>query len=191
MNVAVNDIARVYAGSIVELCDTEDKLNQLEAEMKVVSNLVLEDFELKHFFDTPTISKDSKIEFVNKTFSKQFSESTVDFISVLFEHNRQSYIGDIYDAILESVDKINNRKRVTVISSEELDKKTVDKISSELTVKLKSEIVIEQKVESDIIGGIIIKIGDLVIDGSVAKDLKKIKSNLLNSEVRSEIAYED
>jgi len=189
--VAVNDIARVYAGSIVEMCETSDMLNQLEQEMKLVSDLVAEDEKLKHFLDTPVISKNEKIEFVNKTFSNKFSEMTVNFINVLIEHNRQDFIEDIYEAILELVDVQNNKKRVTITSSEELEVKIQERIASELTAKLKCEVVIEQKVESDIIGGIIIKIGDLVIDGSIAKDLKKIKSNLLNSEVRSEIAYEN
>jgi len=46
-------------------------------------------------------------------------------------------------------------------------------------------------VDEAIIGGIVIKIGDLVIDGSLAKDLKNIREKLLSSKVRSEAAYED
>jgi len=57
--------------------------------------------------------------------------------------------------------------------------------------KLGKEIIITEQVDESILGGIIIKINDLVIDGSLAKGLKNIRRNLLNSKVRSEMAYED
>jgi F-type H+-transporting ATPase subunit delta len=67
----------------------------------------------------------------------------------------------------------------------------LDKIKLEVGKKLNKEIIITEQVDESILGGIIIKIGDLVIDGSLAKGLKNIRRNLLNSKVRSEMAYED
>ena len=60
-----------------------------------------------------------------------------------------------------------------------------------MKAKFKKEIILNEVVKSEILGGIIIKVGDTVIDGSLAKDLKNIKKNLLKSKVRSEVAYED
>ncbi|MDR3237005.1 MAG: F0F1 ATP synthase subunit delta, partial [Spirochaetia bacterium] len=60
-----------------------------------------------------------------------------------------------------------------------------------LKKKFNKDVIINEKTDKNILGGIIIKAGDLVIDGSLAENLKKIRYSLLNSKVRSEVAYED
>ena len=67
----------------------------------------------------------------------------------------------------------------------------IDKISKDLGKKFDKTVIINEEIDESIIGGIILKIGDMVIDGSIAKDLIKIKEKLINSKVRSELAYED
>jgi len=109
----------------------------------------------------------------------------------LIDNSRQSSIAEIYEAFVELNDSANNRQRITVISQSGLDSSLLDKIKSEVGSKFNKEIIITEQVDESILGGIIIKIGDLVIDGSLAKGLKNIRRNLLNSKVRSEVAYED
>jgi F-type H+-transporting ATPase subunit delta len=92
---------------------------------------------------------------------------------------------------VELNDIANNRQRITVITQSNLNATLLDKIKLEVGKKLNKEIIITEQVDESILGGIIIKIGDLVIDGSLAKGLKNIRRNLLNSKVRSEMAYED
>ena len=92
---------------------------------------------------------------------------------------------------MELDDIHNNRERITVITQTSLDESLIESIKSQIGKKLNKEIIVTEKVDESILGGIIIKIGDLVIDGSLSKGLKNIKSNLLNSKVRSEVAYED
>lgn len=189
--MAVNDIARVYASSIVELSQEKNILPQIEEELKFVSDLLNENSDLKQYLISPGFSRDSKKEFVGKVFDGQLSEHLVNFLNVLIENDRQSFIEDIYEAMIELIDVANNRQRVTIVSQTKCESSILDKIISVLKDKLKKDIIITEEVDDSILGGIIIKIGDLVIDGSLAKDLKKIKTNLLNSKVRSELAYED
>ena len=92
---------------------------------------------------------------------------------------------------MELNDIANNRQRITVITQSNLNATLLDKIKVEIGKKLGKEIIVSEQVDESILGGIIIKIGDLVIDGSLAKGLKNIRRNLLNSKVRSEMAYED
>ena len=89
------------------------------------------------------------------------------------------------------IDDVNNRQRVTIITSVDLDSTLKSKLTAKLKDVLKKEIIIKEEIDPSILGGIIIKVGDTVIDGSLAKDLRNIKNNLLNSKVRSEVAYED
>ena len=66
-----------------------------------------------------------------------------------------------------------------------------EKITETLKSKFRKEIILDEIIDQKIIGGIVIRVGDLIIDASLAKDLKNIKEKLLISKVRSEAAYED
>lgn len=189
--MAVNEVARVYASSLAEIGQENNILNQLEEEMKFVAELIKEDRELNLFLTSPGFPKDSKKDFISKVFSGKLSENTVNFLSLLVENDRQAIVGDIYQALNELIDELNNRKKVTIVSCEKLDESSIENIKAKLKNKLNKDIIINEKIDETILGGIIIKVDDLVIDGSLSKGLKNIRKNLLNSKVRSDVAYED
>ena len=113
------------------------------------------------------------------------------FLKVLIENDRQAFIEDIHFSILKLIDNENNRQRVRVRSSIKLDDSSLDSIKSILSEKLGSEIQIEEVLDESIMGGLVIEIGDTVIDGSVATSLKKMKEKILKSNAVSGVAYED
>ncbi len=189
--MAVNEIARVYATSLVEVGMEKKILDRIEQEMKAVSDIYDEDRDFRLFITSPGFSKESKEEFVGKVFSKTMSEYMVNLLNLLIENDRQSFISDINNALTELIDEVNNRLRVDVTTAGALDKDSLKRITDELKKKYNKDIIINESRDESILGGIIIKIGDLVIDGSLVKDLKNIRTNLLNEKVRSDLAYED
>ena len=189
--MAVNEVARVYASSLIEVGQENKVLEQIDEEVKFINEIFSDDRELRLFINSPGFAKESKKEFLDKIFSGKLSDYTLNFLKLLIENDRQSEINEIYIALSGLIDEINNRKKVTLITRESLDKNTLKKIQDNLKDKLKKDIIIIEEIDESILGGIIIKIDDLVIDGSLAKDLKNIRNDLLNSKVRSDVAYED
>jgi F-type H+-transporting ATPase subunit delta len=189
--VAANEVARVYASALLDIGQERKILSQLEEELGFVAKLLGDDNNLVLFFSAPGVSKDSKKAFVDRVFKDQLSDISVNFLKILIDNNRHLSIRDIHLALVEFIDELNNRQRVQVVSSSSLNAEATRKIKDALEKKFSKEIIIEEVVDETIIGGIVIKIGDLVIDGSLAKDLKSIKEKLLSSKVRSEAAYED
>jgi len=189
--VAVNDVARVYAGSLFDIAEERKTLETTEEELKVLSEIFAEEDDFRNYLSAPGISIESKKEFINKIFAGKLSETTVNFLNLLIDKNRQAVIGEIYEAFIELSDIANNRQRVTVVTQSSLDDSLREKIKSDISRKTGKEILLREEVDESIFGGIIIKIGDLVIDGSLSKGLQNIRRNLLNSKVRSEVAYED
>ena len=189
--MAANEITRVYAKSLVDVGQEKGILDQLNEEIKYISQLIDEDEELGHFLISPSISRSSKTEFIRKVFSNHLSEYTINLLNVLIENDRQSYISDIAQNMGVLIDEINNRQTVTLISALEIDNKLKDKLKTGLSDMLKQDIRFRDEIDPDILGGIVIKIGDKVIDGSLLKDLNNIKKSLLNSKVRRDLAYED
>jgi F-type H+-transporting ATPase subunit delta len=189
--VAVNDVAKVYANSIFDIAKEKNILPQIEEELKVVSDILKEEDNFRNYLNSPGIDIDSKKGFVDKVFAGKISEYIVNLLKLLIDNGRQSVVSEIYKAFVELNDIANNRQRITVITQSNLDSSLLDKIKADVGVKFGKEIILTEQVDESILGGIIIKIGDLVIDGSLAKGLKNIRRNLLNSKVRSEMAYED
>lgn len=189
--MAVNDIARVYASSLVDVGKTKGTLLILEEEMKFISDLTKEDPDFSRYLNSPGFSKESKKDFIKKVLGGKISESTENLIYVMIDNGRQGSIQDVYLAMVDMIDEINNRIRVEVVSSEKLNDSEVAKIAKEISEKYKKEAIVNIILDSSLLGGIIIKIGDMVIDGSLSKDLKNIRNNILMSNVRSESAYED
>ena len=189
--MAAKDIARVYASSLLELGTEHKVLPDLEEEIKFVAGMVTDDRNFRNFLTSPGITKDAKREFIEKIFKGKLSDYIINFIKVLIDNDRQSAIAEIYETFTGLIDEVNNRQKVTIITSAELDSTLKSKLAAKLKDVFKKEIILKEEIDPNILGGIIIKVGDTVIDGSLAKDLRNIKMNLLNSKVRSEAAYED
>jgi len=189
--VAQNDVARVYAGSLFEIAKEKNMVPQVEEELNIVVQILAEETEFKSYINTPGITGEVKKSFINKVFAGNISEYTLNLLNLLIDNGRQTVVSEIYEAFVELNDIANNRQRITVISQTNLDGSLLEKIKTDIGKKLGKEIIVTEQVDDSILGGIIIKIGDLVIDGSLSKGLKNIKRNLLNSKVRSEVAYED
>lgn len=189
--MALNDVARVYASSIFEIAKEKNIISQVEEELAVIAQTLAEEAEFKSYINAPGIASEVKKSFINKVFAGNISENTLNLLNLLIDNGRQESISGIYEAFVKLDDMYNNRERITVITQTPSSESLIESIKSQIGKKLKKEIIVTEKVDESILGGIIIKIGDLVIDGSLAKGLKNIKSNLLNSKVRSEVAYED
>lgn len=166
-------------------------LPAIEEEMVFLAGLVKEDRELMLYLNAPGISRDSKKDLIDKIFNGKLSDVMVNFIKVLIDNNRQSLIKEINQSLADEIDIINNRQRVKITTSAKLGADMLQKIKDTLTEKFKKVIILDEVIDQKIIGGVVIKVGDLIIDGSLAKDLKNIREKLLLSKIRSEMVYED
>ncbi len=184
-------MARIYAGALLELGKEKNLLQQIEEEIGLLNQLVEEDVDFRLYCETPGISADSKKAFFERVFQGSLSDTIVNFLKVLVDNGRLTEIRSIYEAFLGLLDVENGRLRVMVVGSDKMDVALTAKLQSSLASKFKKEIIIEEKIDKSILGGIIIRIGDMIIDGSLVKDLNNIRRNLLSSKVRSEAAYED
>jgi F-type H+-transporting ATPase subunit delta len=189
--VAFNEIARMYAGALLGIGQEKGILTQVEEELKQVAGIISGDKDMMMYLKSPKISREDKKGMIDKIFAGKIADVMVNFLKVLIDKDRQMLIKDIDESFAEFMDQANNRQRVRVVASTELDGGVVDRIKAALKDKFKKEIIMDITVNKSILGGIIIKIGDLIIDGSLSKSLSKVRGRLLYSKIRSESAYED
>ena len=131
---------------------------------------------MKTLLASPVILREEKQEVINKIFG---SEGTVrDFICLVTDKNRINHFGKITDTFNELYYEHNNICRMTVVTSVPLKAETKEKLLKKLEDKSGKTIMLTEKVDPSIIGGIVLKIGDTQIDGSVKGRLDEIASML-------------
>ncbi len=189
--MADKNIARIFAESLSEVGKAKNVLSDFENELRTVAELFHEEKELKRYFDSHDISGEKKKKFIEKLFSGKLSDPVVNMLKSTIDFNCTGELDQIYNEFVKQVDLINNRQRVTVTTRFEMDDSVRKNIKTVLSKKLNKEIILDETINEKILGGIIIKIDDLLIDGSVANQLKRIKNNLIFSKVGSDVAYED
>ena len=109
--MAGNDIARVYANSLLEIGQENNVLSELGEELGFVSDVLAENGDFNSYLASPGFSIESKKGFIEKVFSGRLSDQTVNFLNVLIDNGRQSAIPDIYQAFNDLIDEENNRMR--------------------------------------------------------------------------------
>ncbi len=166
MNISTT--ATTYAKSLLETDNTA------LSDLKTVSEVINTSNDFVLTMENPTISQDTKFEIIDEIFKKEVSEKVLNFIKILVEKNRFNEFDQIFQAYSDEVDKINNLKRAEVISATELSETQKQTIIEKLQKRLQKDVKITWTINKDIIGGLVIKIDDDVIDTSLKNKLYKL-----------------
>jgi F-type H+-transporting ATPase subunit delta len=104
------------------------------------------------------------------------------FLNLLIEKKRADILPDIANELQVMVDKDQNISHGSIISAVELDQTLLDKIQATLEKLTGNKVILETQVDPSIIGGIIAKVGDLVLDGSIKTQLNGLKESIKGRE---------
>lgn len=178
--------AKRYSKALVELALTNDGFNteyalKLQEKLEFVVKTVEGSAELKNFILNPVVSKKDKKDVLEKIFKGSISEQILNFLFILADNSRLDILPDIFISFSDSMDNFQNIVRARVTSAIELEEaqkkmlteKLQNKISSIKNVKIESE----YDIDKSILGGLIIKIKDTVIDLSIKKKIENLKNN--------------
>ncbi len=185
-----NAVARRYAQAFFTLAREKDLVDNLEAELKVVVDTINENEELKRVMDHQLISPEEKKAIINGVFSQEVSEITLNFLDIVIEKYRATYIPGIYHEFVSYANETRNMADARVKTAVELNDSDLDTLKARLTAVTGKTIRLQSELDPSLIGGVVVRIGDKVIDGSLAGRLERLKDNLLQFEVK-EIGVRD
>jgi len=167
----ISKSAITYANSLIE---ADNNYEQILNDLRTVQNITSQSKEFNEVMLNPTISVSTKNEIIDEIFKNQINEKVINFLKIIADKKRFSELNEIISAYSEKVDEINNIKRVEVISvvelSEEQKRQTVEKLQN----RLQKNVVVQWTKNADIIGGLVIKIDDDIIDSSLKNKLEKL-----------------
>ena len=188
--MALDGIVREYAGSFYELGKEKGNILDLINEFEVFAGLFQSEKAFNDLMLSPVFSRDNKHDIITNALKDKVSEYTCNFINTLIENDRLEYVAKICDELYLIDDEMNNRMNVYVTVAAPLCNQLLDEFKKVLSNYFKKEIIITERIDSEILGGVVIKAGDELIDASLLGQLNMLKSNLLNSKVGSGLAYE-
>lgn len=169
-------IAFKYAKGLFTVAKELGKIKEFGDELRQIKELLISMPEVLSALQNPIYPPDLKMEIINEILKVVKIDPEVErFLKLLVERRRIQYIGEIVTMYQELLDEELNIARGEVITAYPLSEEEKKEIESVLKDYLKKEIILESKVDEGIIGGIKIRIGDLIFDGTLKTQLGKFK----------------
>ena len=172
-------IARNYADALVSLAQRAGDLDGWGRMIDDVAQLVTSDVKVRRFLESPRVPVAAKKEILRKAFQDRMPRLMVRFLEALVQNRRQLLIPEIAIEYASLVDASLGRVRAEITLAREPQSGEVEAIAASLSRTLGRTAVAHVRVNPDIIGGVIVRVGDYVKDGSIRRRLGVLKSKLV------------
>src|SRR3954468_9859720 len=171
------DVARVYAQGLFEGGRDKGKLDPLQQQLGQFADAVDGNRELQVFFFSPYLSTAEKQEGIERAITGAEPE-LVNFLELLVDKHRMTEVFRIRREFDELWKHENRRLDVTVTSAVELDRAVVEKIGQEVERQTGEKVDLASRVDGEILGGIVLQVGNMVLDASIRSRLEKLRKSV-------------
>ena len=178
-------VARPYARAVFELANDAGTLGPWSESLTIAGQL-LADKALVEYLGNPEFNDEQRLDFLNGLFAKAGAKVLAgedkhgtNFVKLLLENGRAAVLPEIPTHLERPKAKGENSVDATVTSATELSKAQVNEIATALKARLGREVRIETEIDENLIGGAVIRAGDVVIDGSLRARLEGLATALV------------
>ena len=174
----INVVANRYAEALFQIGEEEKLTDKLYQELSEVVGLIETNNDLFSILKSPVISKKEKISLIDSIFTNKIDINIKNFLKILIEQNRISFIPDMAASYKELLNEKNNILEGFAISAIPMNKKEIKELEEKLSQKYNKNVTLENKVDKSILGGVLVCVGNEEIDGTVKNRLDKMKEQL-------------
>ena len=167
-----------YSKALLELAIEQNKVDLVLSDMDFFYTTSSENKDLLVFLKSPIIRSDKKLTVLQALFS-HFDILTSSFMQLITKNRREALLMEIAASFIKLVKDHKGIVPVTLISASALTKESKDKILSK--IKVSGQIELTEVIDANLIGGFVVRIGDIQIDASVNNQLKKLKLDLITN----------
>lgn len=176
-------IARNYAAALFDLAQKHEGLEVFAEGVDTVVGLVDKNPSFRTFLETPRIADRDKKDLLKKVFGEALPKSLLNFLQVMVDKRRQRLLGSVGEEFHALLDEHLGRTHVTVTVARELDSGAMEELSKKLSALLGKEAIPHVRVKPEILGGVHLKTGDTVYDGTLRRRIKQLRRQLVNAEL--------
>ena len=173
-----NPVAQAYAGALLAVAMEKGEADLYRDQLVAISTTVEGDAQIQVFLESPKIRRSDKKAALEKALSGQVSVAVLNLILILIDRGRQGLIEDIAHAYQDRMDVLAGRVNATITSATKLSSAIRKALVGAIAKKLDKEIVSTEQVDPDLLAGLTIQVGDLVVDGSLRTQLRKVRQEV-------------
>ncbi|MBC2579849.1 F0F1 ATP synthase subunit delta [Clostridium sp. DJ247] len=170
---------RRYAVALYSVASAKNKIDDYINDLKEIANLIKSSEELSQIINHPKISTSRKKEVFKSIFEGQIDNELLSFLLILIEKNR---INELNGIILQ-IDKVrleNNNEAIAIVKTViPLNDSERTSLINKLQNKYKKSIILQESIDESILGGVYVRVGDDVIDGTIKNKIEEMKKLML------------
>jgi F-type H+-transporting ATPase subunit delta len=170
----VEEIADVYSRSLFEVANEHDKLDRVRDELATIADALAQDRQLQVFFFSPYFSTEEKRDGLQRMVVDG-DPAVVNFLELLVEKHRMPALFRIRRQFDVLYDRANRRLPVHVTSAVPLDEGVVRELERRIHDQTGQNVQLESRVDEDILGGIVLRVGNSILDASIRHRLEQLR----------------
>ncbi|MEW6097230.1 MAG: ATP synthase F1 subunit delta [bacterium] len=176
----IDVVATKYAEALIKIAKPQNKLDAQAEELELVVKQLLSNEDIMKILRHPALSLKDKEALLNEILSPYpLSANTLNLLSLLLKKNRLNLLEGISLKYQQLIDTLQNRYQVDIVSAVPLKKDEEEKIITKLSNILQAKIKLKININPKILGGLVLHIGDKIIDGSIIRRLFMLRRELI------------
>jgi F-type H+-transporting ATPase subunit delta len=168
-----------YARSLLDLANARGQAEPIGSELSELRQVLIENRSFQQFLADPAVSHEQRAAAVKKIFSGRVHPLVTNLLGVMNDKGRLGLLGAVCDAYDELLEQQLGKVEVDVTVASRLSPDELEQVRQRISAALKRDAVVHQYVDESIIGGIIIRVQDQLIDGSVRRQLEMMRRKML------------
>lgn len=174
-------VARNYAEALLVLAEKEKAVDRFGDVLDAVAGAVKADATLQAVLMSPRVRKAQKQDLLARGLQSVAPASFVKFLAAVIMRGRQGLLSEISEAYQGIADRSLGRMHASVVTAREADEKLRQAITERLTAAMGKTVLPHFRTDPAIVGGVIVRLGDRVLDGSIRRRIQTLRNRMLNS----------
>tara|TARA_B110000977_G_C10960417_1_gene448313 strand:+ start:488 stop:1042 length:555 start_codon:yes stop_codon:yes gene_type:complete len=175
-------VALRYAKSLLSLAEERNILERVKEDMLTVASVCNENEDLIDMLKSPIVKADKKSAVLNQIFQKEVCELSLSFINIVLEKRREAILGSIAESFMDLYNELKNIVKAKVVTAISINENIRNQVLAQLKlVTGGAQVIIEERVDESIIGGFVLRIGDLEFNASIANKLQQLKREFVSN----------
>jgi F-type H+-transporting ATPase subunit delta len=176
-------VSRSYAEALLDLAIADGDPDLYAELFRQFVGLLETERDFRSFLETPRVEPDEKKRVIRKVFAGKIPDRLLRFLLVVIDKRRQRLLPSIAAEYSDLADEHSGRVRVEITTAAEPDEALQAELMQRLGQVLDREVLPRYRVNPRIIGGVIVRVGDRILDGSIRHRLQMLRRSLMKAEV--------
>lgn len=174
----MDPVARRYAQALTEEAQQAGSLDAVDADVALVTETLEGSRELRMALTSPVVSQDKKQAVLQSLFGDRVSDLSRRFLRLLIEKDRDEQIPDIFDAYRQLRDERTGTIEAAIRTAKPLSPDEAERLKAALEARAARTVRMQIEVDPSLIGGLVVRLGDVVYDRSVKHQLDSLRGQL-------------